>query len=41
LEALGERAVLDVSPIIVMKAKKNNVEIAGKVQLHAAVPHIL
>jgi hypothetical protein len=41
LEALGERAVLDVSPIIVMKAKKNNVEIAGRVQLHAAIPHFL
>ena len=32
LEALGERALLDVSPIILMKAKKNNVEIAGRVQ---------
>jgi hypothetical protein len=35
LEALGERAVLEVSPIILMKAKKNKVETAGKVHWHS------
>jgi hypothetical protein len=36
-EALGERAILDVSPIIVMKAKKNKVETAGKVHKESSV----
>ena len=33
MEALGERAVLDISPIILMKARKNKVETAGKVHI--------